>query len=207
MIGYLEGQISHQQGKTAIILTNGVGYEVNLSGNASVVCQKQQGVVQLFIHTHVREDQLTLFGFATIQEKNLFLLLISVSGVGPKTALELLSVPANHIIEAIASGNSGFIQQCPGIGKKTADRVIMELQEKVAAIAPEGAAVTPNLSGATSFTRTSALEENYSDIMTALLQLGYDKKTILVVLSRYAEEHSGDIEEEEAILKYCLQHL
>lgn len=200
MIGYLRGQIVSREAKSIILDVAGVGYDLHVSpllAERSTVGQ----ALTCFVHTHVREDQITLFGFNTQEDKQLFLLLLSVSGIGPKTALDLMSVPAQDLMAALASGDLAFLTSCPGIGKKTAERMALELKDKVTHIAlPTGSLGAPG-------THASLVERNFGDIIAALESLGYEKRHIQVVLSRYLEEHSADTESEELIIKYCLQHL
>lgn len=132
MIGFLSGQVLSNNNATLIVDVGGVGYEVRPSTHvvARSIAIGQQ--IELFIHTHVREDQLTLFGFVDAKEKELFLSLRTVSGIGPKTAMAILaSGSVDEIKTAIASADVAFFQKVSGIGKKSAQRVIIELKSKI----------------------------------------------------------------------------
>jgi Holliday junction DNA helicase RuvA len=132
MIGYLSGEVHRVTEKDMIILISGVGYKV-LSPLPTLLAQVVGKPVSLFIHTHVREDALTLFGFEKEVELELFNRLTSVSGIGPKSALAMLSVhsPAS-IADAVERGDGALLSHTPGIGKKTAEKVIIELKGKLA---------------------------------------------------------------------------
>jgi len=134
MIGFLKGKIISSRPTQLLLDVNGVGYSVNISINTfEKVSQKKE--VQLFIHTNVKEDSITLYGFYTDYEKEMFELLISISGIGPKLALSLLSgIEANDLKEAIGIGDVTRIVAIPGIGRKTAERLILELKGKVGSI-------------------------------------------------------------------------
>ena len=134
MIGYLKGKIILSKPTHLILDVNGVGYAVNISINTFEKISNKTNV-QLFIHTNVKEDSITLYGFYTEYEKEMFELLISISGIGPKLALSLLSgIEANDLKDAIGIGDISRIVAIPGIGRKTAERLILELKGKVSSI-------------------------------------------------------------------------
>ncbi len=187
--------------KTLLLDVNHVGYEVLAPEDVRTSAHIGEELA-LYIYTHVREDQITLFGFKNKEAKALFLLLISVSGIGPKTALELLGVSAEKLILAISKEDLAFLTSCPGIGKKTAERLSLELKDKVSHLQ-----TTSLDSSSTNFSHAKILEENFSDIIVALEGLGYDKKYIVPVLSRFREDNVGTTLSDEAIVTYCLQHL
>lgn len=206
MIGMLEGTVHDVQEKAIILQVGGVGYEVSVTGAARLSCEKalaNNAPAQLRIHTHVREDQLTLFGFASLKERELFRLLISVSGIGPKSGLDILTASPEDVVRAIAAEDMAFLTQCPGIGKKTAERLIMDLKDKV----KTWEVLLPHAEGGTPRTHTGHLEENYRDVIDALMQLGYDRKYIVPVLSRFTEEQGSSIPTEEEAIRFCLAHL
>lgn len=131
MIGYLKGKIIKSNPSRIILDVNGVGYQVFISINTYEDVH-QQPEVELFIHTSVKEDAITLFGFSQEQEKEMFELLISVNGIGPKTALGILSgIRIQELKEAIINNNISRIVAAPGIGKKTAERLVLELKSKI----------------------------------------------------------------------------
>lgn len=132
MIAKLKGKIEYIKGNHAVVDVNNIGYKVFLMAHAlGKVAGKKE--VELFIHTHVREDDLSLYGFLTLEELEMFELLISISGVGPKSALGILTIATPKTIRAaILNEDSSILTKVSGIGKKTAERVILELQNKVA---------------------------------------------------------------------------
>ena len=131
MIGFIKGNIISAKPTQLLVDVNGVGYLCNISINTFEKISNQK-YVSLFIHTHVKEDSITLFGFYTESEKTMFELLISVSGVGPKIALSILSgIQIDDLKNAILWADISRISAVPGIGKKTAERLILELKNKV----------------------------------------------------------------------------
>lgn len=136
MIGYLKGRCVYLDQESVILEVQGVGYEVYCSlGTLSELSASMQEEVVFWIYTHVREDQLQLFGFLTKEEKNLFLSLLKVNGVGPKSALSILSgARYNQLVEMIESGDAKALSQLPKIGKKTAEQIILSLQGKLVRI-------------------------------------------------------------------------
>lgn len=133
MIATLTGRILYKTPDRAIVDVRGVGYEVFLSTDSLVRLPEKGGEVFLHIHTNVREDAITLFGFPEEQEKELFLVLRTVSGIGPKVALAILSgLRVSAICQAIVAGDIKKLMTLPGVGKRTAERICVELKEKVA---------------------------------------------------------------------------
>lgn len=131
MIGHLKGKIISSKPTQIILDVNGVGYKVGISINTfEKIVDKSEA--SLFIHTHVKEDSISLYGFFTESEKKMFELLISISGIGPKIALGLLSgISVDLLKDAIEEGNVSRITAVPGIGRKTAERLVLELRSKV----------------------------------------------------------------------------
>lgn len=132
MISFLSGTVYSKSGDRVVVLVNGVGYGVHVSPKLiqSSFCNLNSAI-DLHIHTHVREDCLDLFGFATAQEMQIFELLISVSGVGPKTALSILNFSVKEIEKAISQADVDFFTKIPRIGKKNAQKIIIELKSKL----------------------------------------------------------------------------
>lgn len=131
MIGYLKGKIISAKPTQIILDVNGVGYLVNISISTFEKIS-DQNEISLFIHTHVREDALSLYGFYTEAEKEMFELLISISGIGPKVALSILSgISVDELQNAIQTENVSRLVSVPGVGRKTAERVVLELKSKV----------------------------------------------------------------------------
>jgi len=134
MIGYLEGKIISVQKNNLIILVNGVGYRVFVSERISSKLTIND-VSSFFIYTHVKEDQLSLFGFKTEAELTLFEMLLSVSGIGPRSASLIISAAgAEKILASIRKADIDFFMEIPGLGKKTAQKIIVDLQSKVGKI-------------------------------------------------------------------------
>jgi holliday junction DNA helicase RuvA len=143
MIGYLKGDLISAKPTQLLVDVNGVGYLCNISINTFEKILNQKSI-SLFIHTLVKEDSITLFGFYNESEKTMFELLISVSGVGPKIALSILSgIQIDDLKDAILNADSSRISAIPGIGKKTAERLILELKNKVDQVKEEGVTGIP----------------------------------------------------------------
>jgi Holliday junction DNA helicase RuvA len=138
MIGYLSGKIISSKPTQLLLDVNGVGYDINISINTfEKIAEKE--TVNLFIHTNVKDDSISLYGFYNEAEKEMFELLISISGIGPKLALSLLSgIATTELKEAIEIGNVSRIVSIPGIGRKTAERLILELKTKVCEVITVG---------------------------------------------------------------------
>lgn len=150
-----------------VVEAGGVGYRVSIPLSLMAQMPAQGEPVELFVHTQVREDAIALFGFPTLDDQELFELLITISGVGPKVALGIMSVlPVSDIAEAIAGGDAAALQRVPGIGAKTAQRIVLELKDKIAEQAWERAAV-----GAAPAGKADGL----ADAVEALMALGYPK--------------------------------
>src|SRR3954470_11095866 len=141
MIGYLEGTLKQLDATRALVLAGGVGYEVHISLQTYYKLEGQKSVA-LQIYTHVREDALSLYGFASGEEKFAFEKLISISGIGPTLAQKILSgIDAPDLAEAVTRGDVRKLSSIPGVGKKTADRIILELRDKL--LIPESAREQP----------------------------------------------------------------
>ena len=163
MIARLSGILLEKRGDVAVIDVQGVGYQVHLSSQSMSRMPAEGGRAQLRCYTHVREDALQLFGFLTAEEEELFHLLIGVSGVGPKLAVNVLSgMPATELATAILHGELARLTKISGVGKKTAERLVMELKDKIR---------TSGLATA----RTSQPPPSTGDeaLLSALVNLGY----------------------------------
>jgi Holliday junction DNA helicase RuvA len=162
MIALLRGTLLEKHPNQAIVDAGGVGYELTIPVSTFTGLPDVGAEVRLRVHTHVREDMLALFGFLTQDEKTLFEKLIGVSGIGPKLAVTVLSgLAAGELIHAIRNGAIDQLVRVPGIGKKTAERMVLELRDKLMSVA-----VTP---GATAGPAFNTIEE---DVLSALLNLG-----------------------------------
>jgi Holliday junction DNA helicase RuvA len=164
MIAHLRGVLLSKRPNQAVVETAGVGYEVNISVPTFSEMPASGSEVALHIHTHIREDALTLYGFLRITEKQLFEKLITVSGIGPKLAITILSgMPANEMAGAIRGNDVARLTRIPGIGKKTAERMVLELRDKLPEVAGSSTPSVPAL---------NAVEE---DVLSALVNLGYQR--------------------------------
>jgi Holliday junction DNA helicase RuvA len=169
MIAWLQGTVRRKTAEAVIIDVGGVGYQVSIPLSTLGMVPEAGADVGLHIHTHLREDSLSLFGFSTELEKDLFLLLLSVSGIGPKLALSVLSGLSVHdLLTVIGSSDDGKLCTIPGIGKKTAARVCLELKDKVRLLAPEG----PVRTGSAAYHPAGPQD----DAVSALVNLGYKRQ-------------------------------
>lgn len=198
MIEYIKGEITEITPALAVIECNGIGYGVNISLNTYSAIQSKQSI-KLYIYEAIREDAYVLYGFSTKQERELFLLLITVSGIGGNTARMILSAlsPA-ELCNVISSGNDKLLKTVKGIGLKTAQRIIVDLKDKIAATGGEtvtGSAA--NLSPAHS--------EVYDEAIAALTMLGFaqapSQKVVTAILK---EEPSSAVEK---VIKLALKRL
>jgi len=164
MIAHLRGKLLAKHPNQAIVETGGVGYDVVITVPTFSDLPGLGNEVALNIHTHVREDQIALYGFLRPTEKVLFEKLITVSGIGPKLAITILSgMAAEEMVASIRGNDIARLTRIPGIGKKTAERMVLELRDKLPAQGTE--AVTP-------ISSLSAVEE---DVLSALMNLGYQR--------------------------------
>jgi Holliday junction DNA helicase RuvA len=174
MIAHLSGTLLSKQATAVILNVGGVGYEVTIPLSTFYDLEEPGSEVQLRIYTHVREDALQLYGFRTARERELFLRLISVSGIGPKLGITLLSgMSADEMIASIRTNNLARLTLIPGIGRKTAERLVMELRDKVAALSsPE---LEEELGAKTATTPEPTIDSVRSDALSALVNLGYQR--------------------------------
>jgi len=178
MISQLEGTIAHKELGYVILDVNGVGYKIHVSLSEGV----GEGRAKFWTHLHVREDALDLYGFVDKEALDIFLMLIKISGIGPKTALSMLTLaPVDSVREAIGRSDVGYLTKFAGIGKKTAEKIILELSDKMPKIESPG-------------------WQEESDALEALISLGYAKKEATEAL----RESSGD---SSARVKFALRKL
>jgi Holliday junction DNA helicase RuvA len=171
MIAHLRGKLISKHPNQAIVEAGGVGYEVNISIPTFSGLPALGSDVSVFVHTHVREDALALYGFLRAEDKQLFEKLISVSGIGPKLAITILSgMPADAMVSAIKGNNLAALTRIPGIGKKTAERMVLELRDKLDAFGA-AAALPP----------VSPVEE---DVISAMVNLGYQRGAVEKTLAQ-----------------------
>ena len=174
MIAHITGKLIQKQPNSVIVDVGGVGYELTVPLSTFYDLGDPGAEVSLRAYTYVREDALQLFGFRTEREKRLFLLMIGVSGIGPKLAITALSgMSAEELIHAIRSGNLAKLVGVPGIGKKTAERMLVELKDKVAQLAsPE---MEEQLKAGAVIGVGAAMHD---DLISALINLGYQKAAV-----------------------------
>jgi len=177
MIAHLRGKLLAKHPNQVIVETSGVGYDVTITVPTFSDLPETGTEVALHIHTHVREDALALYGFLRSSEKLLFEKLITVSGIGPKLAITILSgMPADEMVRSIRGNDVARLTRIPGIGKKTAERMVLELRDKL----PEtGLAATPMA------TPLSPVED---DVLSALLNLGYQRPATEKALAAVSQE-------------------
>jgi len=174
MISYLKGEIILKRDKYIIVNLGAIGYQVYLTSQTLERLQDSEEVA-LFTHTHVREDALELYGFITWEELEFFGQLLEISGVGPRTALAVLSeAPIEEIKKAVVHGDPAILQRVTGIGKKTAERIIVELKEKIR--------IT------TDFDLSSLANVGDQQVVEALVSLGYKERELRPILSQLPAE-------------------
>jgi len=193
MIGSLRGKLTEKRPNQVLVDVGGVGYLVSVPLSTFAGLPPLHSETSLLIHTHLREDQISLYGFLTAREKHCFELLISASGVGPSLALKILSgMSIDELIPAIRSGDLAQLVRIPGVGKKTAERMVVELRDKLAGVdvPPAGKRET-----------RSQLE---ADVSSALENLGYDARSIERAIEKSRAGADGNF---EALLRGALQIL
>ncbi len=193
MIAYLQGTLLRKEPHQAVIDCHGVGYAAGIPLSTFFKLGEEGQPAELFIHTHLTDSALALYGFATREEKDLFLKLIGVSGIGPKLALAALSgMEANELIEAVRTSDVARLSQVPGIGKKTALRIAMELADK--------------MEKKESLLRGRAAQET-EDLISALVNLGFRRKEIERAVEETVRSHRGEEAGFEKLLRECLKKL
>jgi Holliday junction DNA helicase RuvA len=193
MIGSLRGKLVEKRPNVVLIEVGGVGYEVIIPLSTFSSLGALHSESTLLIHTHVREDQLALYGFFTAREKKCFELLISASGVGPSLALKILSgMSLDELIPAIRKGDLAHLVRIPGVGRKTAERIVVELRDKLGVVdVPQPGKPTTK----------SQLE---SDVASALVNLGYDARSVDSAIEKVGAKATAVFEE---LLRASLQIL
>jgi holliday junction DNA helicase RuvA len=191
MIAHLRGKLLTKHPNQVVVETAGVGYEATISIPTFSELPESGAEVALHIHTHVREDQIALYGFLHLAEKRLFEKLITVSGIGPKLAITILSgMAADEMVRAIRGNDLMRLTKIPGVGKKTAERMVLELRDKLPDT-PEAPAVAS--------TPRSGMEE---DVLSALVNLGYQTSAAekaLQKVTRISGKETFDVVFREAL--------
>lgn len=194
MIGLLRGHIVKRQPTRLILDVQGVGYEVAVPISTYEALGEAGGEVSLHTHLHVREDALQLYGFASEAEKALFLTLIAISGIGPKVALGILSsCRVDEFTRLIRNGDVGRLKALPGIGKKTAERLVLELRDRLGAGAGGVAEMPP------------AQADSFEQAELALVSLGYNRANVQKVLAALLQ--NGASADVEALIKQALRQM
>ncbi len=206
MIGLLRGQLADKRPNQVLVDVNGVGYVVSIPLSTFYSLGELRETVTLLIHTHLREDSIALYGFLTAREKHFFELLISASGVGPTLALKILSgMSVDELLPAIGAGDLVRLTRIPGVGRKTAERIVVELRDKLAHMEPHEPEHVP----------PAGRTQLESDVVSALLNLGYDRRVAEKALeevvgngTRSAGKAAGNPADSfEALLRAALQQL
>src|SRR2546425_916213 len=205
MIAHLSGTLLSKQATSVILDVGGVGYEVTIPLSTFYELEDAGSKVQLRIYTHVREDALQLYGFKTARERELFMRVISVSGIGPKLGITLLSgMSADEMIASIRTNNLARLTLIPGVGRKTAERLVVELRDKVASLS--SAELEEELGAKTPAGAPILSEDSMrSDVLSALLNLGYQRSSAEKAVTSAMDE-GGDISV-ELILRRSLRKL
>jgi len=193
MIGSLRGKLADKRPNQILLDVGGVGYQVLIPLSTFAGLGALHDETTLLIHTHVREDQFSLYGFVTAREKQFFELLISASGVGPSLALKILSgMNVEELIPAIRKGDLVQLVRIPGVGRKTAERIVLELRDKLAAVdVPETG-------------KPATRSQVESDVSSALTNLGYDERSVEKAVGTAREASGANFED---LLRAALQTL
>lgn len=200
MIAFLSGKLLEKQFHTAIVDVGGVGYEVSIPLSTFYELGDIGDDVSLRIYTHVREDAIQLFGFKTMRERDLYLRLISVQGIGAKSGISMLSgMSADEIIMAIRTNDLARLTSIPGVGQKTAERLVIELRDKVGDVSLDGSALDAAAKA------TLPADAVFDDALSALINLGYQRNPADKALQQAAAE--GTEMSVQKLLRRALQLL
>ncbi len=192
MIGYLRGRVKRKQTNRVILDVQGVGYSVGIPLSTYLRMGEVGNEVELSVHTHVTDNSMSLYGFSSEAEKETFLKLISISGIGPKIALNILSgIEVSDLEEAIRNSDITRISLVPGIGKKTAMRIALELQEKLT----EKEKVF-----------RAGMSQEREDLLSALINMGFKRKEVERIVDATIQEHKDEAEF-ETLLRESLRQL
>lgn len=199
MIAHIKGIVAEKNPMRIVIDINGIGYELLVPISSYDKIGAIGDTTKLFTYQHVREDVLQLFGFSTQEEREMFLLLISISGIGPKSALGIISsIAVKELKHAIAHENLTLLTAVPGIGKKTAQRIVVELKDKVTKM---GITVDPSSKFASSESSQTA-----DEAMMALISLGYHKSISEKAIVRALQENPDNPMSLQELIKAALRY-
>lgn len=200
MIALIYGKIAHKGISSIVVDVGGVGYRVFIPLTTFYELPEAGEPVTLHVHTHVKEDAINLFGFYTIRERDLFQLLISVSGIGPKIAMNIISgIVVRDLLQAISRGDVGKLVAIPGVGRKMAERLILELKEKVAKKMDVEQVPAED-------DRQDTYETIKEDVLSALINLGYKSNAAKDAIDKVAGTSAGNLTL-DALLKKSLKLL
>jgi Holliday junction DNA helicase RuvA len=200
MIAHLQGVLAVKTMQQVVVDVHGVGYQVSIPLSTYYSLPNLQEPVRLLTTLHVREDAMRLYGFATEEERALFELLVGVSSIGPRLALNMLSsISAVELQHSISHSDVARLQTIPGIGRKTAERVVLELQEKVSLVQVAASVPVASVAG-------SDADHLVGDVVSALLNLGYKRGEAEKVVHRVKADANGTLAVEE-LLREALQQL
>ncbi len=205
MIAHLSGTLLTKQATSVILDVGGVGYEVTIPLSTFYDMEDAGAQISLRVYTHVREDTLQLYGFRTARERELFLRLITVTGIGPKLAITMLSgMSADEIISALRTNNLARLTAIPGVGKKTAERLVIELRDKIAALSSP--ALEEELAAGKGAPDGQPTEDSLrEDTLSALTNLGYQRALAEKAITQ-AMQDGGDLSV-ELLLRRALRTL
>lgn len=193
MIGQLRGTLADKRPNQALVDVGGVGYQVQIPLSTFAGLGPLHQEVTLLIHTHLREDQIALYGFLTAREKQCFEMLIAASGVGPNLALKILSgMNLEELVPAIRRGDVVQLKRIPGVGQKTAERIVVELRDKLAAIEVTEAG------------KPAARSQVEADVASALVNLGYEARAVEKIIETVRGTADSSF---ESLLRAALQKL
>jgi Holliday junction DNA helicase RuvA len=183
MIARLTGVLAEKSADRIIVDVRGVGYEVHIPFSTYYELGSESDAVTLQIYTHTKGDQLSLYGFSTVREKELFTRLIQVSGIGPRLGIAILSgMPVDEFLEAVAAKDLARLYAVPGVGKKTAGRIVLEVRDRLQGLAPP--VETVSISGVPARLR--------QDVVSALVNLGYVKRIAEKAVTQVLKQESPD---------------
>jgi holliday junction DNA helicase RuvA len=199
MIAHIQGFLHFKSPEYLVIDVDGIGYQVHVPLSTFYDLPQLGSTVSLHIHTHVREDALQLYGFQSPEEKALFVRLISISGIGPRLAVNILSgISPAELVDSLIQNNLARLISVPGVGRKTAERIMVELRDKVSTLLPGHDVTEP--------VKATADEAMIEDALSALLNLGYKKGVAQRAIENARKRLQGEITL-ESLLKESLRAL
>ena len=196
MIAFLQGRLAEAGANRVVVDVGGVGYEIAVSAQCSRMLPAPGAAIKILTHQHVREDALDLYGFLNENERDLFKLLLGVSGIGPKVAMNILSgIAVEEFYRAVRDRDQVKLSSVPGIGKKTAERLLLELREKAAVLS----------SAPAKGTRAAIIEGRHGDALRALIALGFKQLQAQTAIEKVAKNMDGQKTSTEELIKEALK--